>query len=312
MVDDVLPLILDVDTGVDDALALALAAHAPGVDLLAATTVAGNVTLPQTTENTRRVLAFLGAGDVPVHRGFSRPLARPLHQAQHVHGQTGLGTLRLPAASRPVRKPAAPEFLVDTIMAAPGTITLVCVGPLTNLAAAIALEPDLPGALRRLVVMGGTLQHGNVTPHAEFNIFVDPEAAAQVFAACTLTLVGLDVTERTTLARREWERLRGLDTPAARLVHGVCEQTFHDLQKDVVQLHDPLAVGMAIDPSFCVTKRGRLSVETAVAWCAGRTTFEEDTAGPHEVCVAVDVPRFLDFFFRTLGLPAFQARQEGA
>lgn len=309
---DALKMILDVDTGVDDALALALAARAPAVNLLAATTVAGNVTLPHTTENTRRVLAFLGAGDVPVHRGFSRPLARPLHQAQHVHGETGLGTLQLPPAAGPLRKPSAPEFLVETIMAAPGAITLVCVGPLTNLAAAIALEPDLPGALRRLVVMGGALQRGNVTPHAEFNIFVDPEAAAQVFAACALTMVGLDVTERTTLARRDWEPLRDVDTPAARLVYGVCEQTFRDLGQDAVQLHDPLAVGVAIDPSFCHAKRGHLSVETAADWCAGRTTFAEDAAGPHEVCVGVDAPRFLDFYFRTLGLPGCQTLQEGA
>ncbi len=223
---EALPIILDVDTGIDDALALALAVRSPAVDLRAVTTVAGNVGLPLTTENSRRVLAHLGATDVPVHKGFSRPLARPLHDAQHFHGRSGLGTLELPPATRLLDKPSAPEFLVEAILDAPGTITLVCVGPLTNLAAAIALEPELPGALKRLVIMGGSLGRGNVTPYAEFNIYVDPEAAAQVFAACPLTMVGLDVTERTILSRAAWEGLRETDTLTGRLVYGACEHSF--------------------------------------------------------------------------------------
>ncbi len=299
---EALPIILDVDTGIDDALALALAVRSPAVDLRAVTTVAGNVGLPLTTENSRRVLAHLDATDVPVHKGFSRPLARPLHDAQHFHGRSGLGTLELPPATRPLDKPSAPEFLVEAILDAPGTITLVCVGPLTNLAAAIALEPELPGALKRLVIMGGSLGRGNVTPYAEFNIYVDPEAAAQVFAACPLTMVGLDVTERTILSRAAWEGLRETDTLTGRLVYGACEHSFLVRQDEGVQLHDPLAVGVALDPSFCTVKQGIVTVETVTAWCAGRTTLQERSDGPHAVCTDVDADRFLRVFFDTLGL----------
>lgn len=298
-----LRMILDVDTGVDDAMALALAVRAPAIALQAVTTVAGNAPLDDTTENTRRVLAFLDADDVPVHRGCSRPLVRPLLSAPEVHGATGLGNLRLPAARHPPRVPSAPQALLDAIMAAPGELTLVCVGPLTNLAAAIALEPALPGALRRLVLMGGALGRGNVTPEAEFNIHVDPEAAAQVFAACRLTMVGLDVTERATLGRAAWARLAGLDSPAARLVHGATAHRFREQGRDEEQLHDPLAVGVALDPSLCETRRGTLTVDTGAGASAGRTTLAESPAGPHEACVAVDAARFLDLFARTLDLP---------
>lgn len=298
-------MILDVDTGIDDAMAIALAVRSPAIDLVAVTTVAGNVSLASTTENTRCVLALLDASDVPVHRGFSRPLTRPLHEARHVHGERGLGRLELPPSPVAPRKPSAPETIVDTVMASPGEIVVVCVGPLTNLAVALALEPALPGALRRVVVMGGALgivgRRGNVTPHAEFNIFVDPEAAAQVFAACPLTLVGLDVTERTNLSRVDWEGLAGREEPEARLVHDVSADRFAGGLDDV-HLHDPLAVGVAIDPSLCAARRGFLTVETGVVETVGRVTLAEREDGPHLACTDVDAPRFLKRFFGTLGL----------
>ncbi len=303
-----LRLILDVDTGTDDAMALAFAVRSPAAELVAATTVAGNVPLPLTFENTRRVLHHLGAGDVPVHRGFGRPLVRPPLDARHVHGESGLGELVLPPAARGADRPSAPDLLVERITAAPGEITLVCVGPLTNLAAAIALEPALPEAIGRLVVMGGALGRGNVTPHAEFNIHVDPEAAAQVFAACRLTLVGLDVTERAALTRAGWERLAGLDTPEGRLVYGVNAGRFREPDRNESYLHDPLAVGVALDPSLCERRRGVLTVDTGDSPTAGRVMLEERADGPHEVCVGVDTPRFLDHFARALGLPALPGR----
>lgn len=295
--------LLDVDTGVDDAMALALAVRAPALTLLGVTTVAGNVEIEKATENTRRVLATLGAGNLPVHRGFSRPLARPLETAWHVHGETGLGDLDLPPAEGGPGKSTAPDFLIEQIMAAPGTVTLICTGPLTNLAAAIALEPRLPAALGHLVIMGGALERGNVTSYAEFNIYVDPEAAAHVFATCRLTMVGLDVTQQTVLSHAAWERLARVATPEGRLVYGVNRQGFRQRGWQAVHLHDPLAVGVALDPSLCTMKRGAVQVESATAWCAGRTTLTEDAAGPHTVCVGVDAPRFLNLFARALGLP---------
>jgi purine nucleosidase len=300
---DALPVILDVDTGVDDAMAIALAVRSPGLELRAVTTVAGNVPVDKTTDNTRRVLAALGVSDVPVHRGCSRPLARPLHNASHIHGDTGLGSLELPPAPGESSPPYAPQFLVDTIMAAPGTIALICVGPLTNLAAAIALEPALPAALRRLVLMGGSLGRGNVTPYAEFNIYVDPEAAAQVCAACPLTMVGLDVTHQTNLTRAARTTLAAHDSAEARLVYGATAEGFDQRGWELFRLHDPLAVGVTVDPTLCTMKRGTLHVETATAWCAGQTTLHEEADGLHQVCTGVEAQRFLDLFTGTLGLP---------
>ncbi len=313
--------ILDVDTGVDDAMALALAVRAAGLDLVAVTTVAGNVGLANTTENTRRVLAFLGAGEVPVHRGLSRPLSRPVFDAAHVHGDAGLGSLELPPAPGAASYPSAPQLLVDAIMAAPGTITLICTGPLTNLASAIALEPALPDAVGALVVMGGSLGSGNATPHAEFNIYADPEAAAQVFAAFSngadgargrgaagasrLTMVGLDVTNHTFLDRAMRESLADHASPEARLVYGVTAEGFLSRDWELFHLHDPLAVGVALDPTLCTMRRGTLVVETTDVERAGRTTLREEADGPHLACVGVDAPRFLALFADTLGLPRF-------
>ncbi len=301
-------MILDVDTGTDDALALALAARSQGVELVGVTTVAGNVPLPRTTENTLRVLAHLGAASIPVHRGFSRPLARELVTAAEFQGVDGLGGLGLPPSDATIARPSAPKYLAETIMGAPGEITLVCVGPLTNLAAAIALEPGLPGALGRLVLMGGALGRGNVTYYAEFNIYVDPEAAAQVFAACPLTMVGLDVTHRASLTPAAMKPLANLESPTARLVHGVTARTFGERAKGEYHLHDPLAVAVALDPTLCQTKRGTVTVETATDWCVGRTTLAEAGDGPHEVCVEVDTPRFLRLFAETLELPSLELK----
>jgi purine nucleosidase len=299
-----LRVILDVDTGIDDALALALATRLLGLELVAATTVAGNVGIADTTANTRRVLAYLGAGAVPIHRGCSRPLAGAALTATHVHGESGLGGLVLPEAERdPERRPFAPEALVELIGAVPGAITLVCTGPLTNLAAAIALEPQLPDWIGRLVVMGGSLGRGNVTPYAEFNIAADPEAAAQVFAACALTMVGLDVTMQTRIARDGWRALVGVPGPEATLIREATAHFFAEEASGAMHLHDPLALGVAYDPSLCTIRRGTVKVETSTAWCAGRTTLTEAEGGPHEVCVGVDAPRFLHLFGEALGLP---------
>ncbi len=299
-----LRVILDVDTGIDDALALALAVRLPDLELVAVTTVAGNVGIANTTANTRRVLAYLGAGAVPIHRGYSRPLAGGALTATHVHGESGLGGFILPETEHdPERRPFAPEALIDLICAAPGAITLVCTGPLTNLAAAIALEPQLPSRIGRLVVMGGALGRGNITPYAEFNIAADPEAAAQVFAACALTMVGLDVTMQTRIARNGWRALAGISGPEATLIRESIAHFFAEDASGAMHLHDPLALGVAYDPSLCTIRRGTVKVETVTAWCAGRTTLTEAADGPHEVCVGVDAPRFLHLLGDALGLP---------
>lgn len=300
-----LRVILDVDTGVDDAMALALAVHLPGLELVGVMTVAGNVGIDNTTANTWRVLNALGASNVPIYRGLSRSLAGEVIDASEIHGKSGLGGLVLPEppSKEQLRRPFAPEAIVDMVNAEPGALTIVFTGPLTNLAVAIALDPTLPEKIGKLVVMGGSLGRGNVTPYAEFNIGADPEAARQVFAACSLTMVGLDVTTKVKVTREIWERLVGLTTPEATIVREATAHFFQEGGAGAPNLHDPLAVGVAFDPSLCTTKRGTVTVETVTAWCAGRTTLEEAADGPHEVCVGVDAERFLQFFAERLGLP---------
>jgi purine nucleosidase len=205
-------IILDCDPGIDDALAIAFAVGHPGLELCGITTVAGNVGLDLTTSNAQQVCEFIGAAGIPVTPGSPAPLLRPLMDARRVHGDTGLGGVRLPP---PMARPSgghAIDFLIETIGAAPGEITLVATGPLTNIALAVHREPRLVSQVRDFVIMGGSAGRGNVTPATEFNIATDPEAAAIVFrAGWTVTMVGLDVTlqARATPAVRDRMRLLG-------------------------------------------------------------------------------------------------------
>lgn len=197
-------VVLDVDTGTDDALALAFVTRDPRVDLLAVTTVAGNIGVEQATANTLDVLDWLGAKGVPVHRGASRPLVRPHQDAAYFHDEGGLGGARLPRSTRETGPDRGPAAMIRLARQFPGEITLICLGPLTNLAIALNVEPTLADRLKAVVLMGGAYTvPGNTTPAAEFNILVDPEAAQQVFAAPfkQLISVGLDVTQKVSLTR---------------------------------------------------------------------------------------------------------------
>lgn len=300
-----IPLILDVDTGIDDALALALAVRSPEAELVAVTTLAGNVGVDRTTANTLAVLDWLGALDVPVHRGASRPLVRGHRDATYFHDADGLGGANLPPSGRSIGSDRGPAAIVRLAAARPGELTLVCVGPLTNLAIALNVEPDLPTMLRRVVVMGGAFTvPGNVTPVAEFNVFADPEAASQVFAApiAHLTAIGLDVTQRTKLSRSTWEAAdrTASGSPAARLLGRVCRQAFLDRGLESIYLHDPLAVAVALDPSLVTTEAVEVHVQLRDGE-EGRT--RTGAAGPVRVARGVDAGRFLDRFVNALSLP---------
>jgi inosine-uridine nucleoside N-ribohydrolase len=302
------PVILDVDTGIDDALALTLAVRSPGCDLVAVTTLAGNSDVERTTANTLAVLDWIGAEEVPVHRGASRPLVRPRHGAAYFHGLDGLGNAGLPASSRTVAASRGPAAIVQLANARPKELTLVCVGPLTNLAIALNVEPNLPHLLRSVVVMGGAYRvPGNVTPLAEFNIFEDPEAADQVMLASfpDLTLVGLDVTHQTSLPIGVWEQLtvpQGADghDPVGQLVAKVCREAFTIRGLTRFHLHDPLALAVALDPSLLSTELVAVSVDL-LGDQRGRTNIEG--AGSTNIGVAVDAERFVAGFVQTLGLP---------
>ena len=299
-----LPIILDVDTGIDDALALNYATGTAGIDLVAVTAVAGNVDVDQATINARNVLSFLGREDVPVHRGATHPLARPHRAATHIHGADGLGGAELPGSLRPMDTVPGPATIIRLARERPGELTLVAVGPLTNLAIALNVESRLTDLIHRVVIMGGAYHvPGNVTPHAEFNIWEDPEAAAQVFAAgfADLTLIGLDVTMQAALRREVWDGLgRSPDrSPAAELARRVARWSFEDLDREEMFLHDPLAVAVALDSSLVTTEGAMVEVATEGA-AAGKTR----PAGPGALKVArgVDAERFLGGFHRALGI----------
>jgi inosine-uridine nucleoside N-ribohydrolase len=303
------PIILDVDTGTDDALALAYAVASPDLDLIAVTTVAGNVNVEQATANTLAVLDWLGADEVPVHRGASRPLVRPLSDATSFHGEDGLGSAQLPRSERDIGQDRGPAAIIRLARQRPGELTVVAVGPLTNLAIALNVEPQLPKLLRSLIIMGGAFHvPGNVTPAAEFNIAVDPEAAAQVFAAdfSQLTAVGLDVTAQVTLTRDDWNAVNlQLDLPpSASLLREVGKFAFTHLGRDSFALHDPLATAVAADPLLVEVEEATVEVETAGPE-AGRTKV----VGPGVVRIAIDVDPLpaLQRFRRTVGLPLVDA-----
>ena len=300
------PVILDVDTGVDDALAIMLALRSPELQVAGILTVSGNVHVSQCTANTLTVLDLLHAPAIPVAAGAAAPLARPGITADDVHGRDGLGGIagRFPPSRRPVT-PDAVGFLLDAIRRQPGQLTLIATAPLTNIALAIEKDIQTMRRLRALIVMGGAVRvPGNVGPVSEFNFAVDPEAAAIVLqAGLPLTLVPLDVTERVVLTR---EALEGAQ-PVGRL-HAVATEitattmAFHRNrgEPEGIVLHDPLAVGVVIDPSLARREPMALAVETRGALTAGMAVVDlrrgRRPAPTAEVCVEVEAKRFLDLF----------------
>lgn len=302
---DRLRLILDVDTGTDDALALAYAVSHPRIELVAVTTVAGNIGIDLTTANTLAVLDFLGAHDVPVHRGASRPLARPHRDAIYFHHEGGLGGARLEPSARPQGRDRGPAAIIRLSHEYPGELTLVCAGPLTNLAIALNVEPSLVERLAAVVVMGGAYSvPGNTTPSSEFNILVDPEAAAQVFSARfkSLFVVGLDVTEQVFLHRGDWDAVSGghAHPPAAGLLGEVGRFAFQDLARDRFALHDPLAVQVGLLPDLVRVEPSEISIDTE-----GETIGQTRVVGPGQVNIAihVDSDRAAADYRSVVGLP---------
>jgi len=281
-------IIIDCDPGVDDAVAILLAAGDPAVEVAAITTVAGNQTLAKVTENARRIAAAASL-DVPIAAGCDRPLVRDQVLAGEIHGESGLGGVQWPEPTRDLDPRHAADLIVDEVTARPGEITLVPIGPLTNIAMALRLEPSIVDAAAGVVLMGGSYTRGNTTPAAEFNVLADPEAAAAVFSAgWPVTMVGLDLTRQVKVTAGLIERLRELDGPAARLVLDtmtfynaaigeLARQTEHqDADGDATagSLHDPAAVAYVIDPSMFTVADAVVAVETAGEHTYGMTVVD--------------------------------------
>ncbi len=300
------PILLDVDTGVDDALAIMLALRSPEVHVAGITTVSGNVPVDACTRNTLLVLDRLGAPEIPVATGAPAPLAGAPRRASHVHGTDGLGDLPdRPAASRTGVTVDAVELLYRAIDRFPGDLVVVATGPLTNIARAAQKDPDRMRGVRALTVMAGAVAvPGNVTPVAEFNVWSDPEAAAVVLSAgLPLTLVPLDVTERVALSRATVEEAAGRG-PIPAFVRDITRlaMEFHrrEVGIDALYLHDPLAVGVVIDGSIVTGETLRLDVECRGELTAGMVVADRRRrprdGRPVQVCTGVDVGRFTRLF----------------
>ena len=291
------PVILDCDPGHDDAIALLLALSSPEVELVGVTTTHGNQTLDKTTDNALRVLSLVGRTDVPVAMGADRPLVRDLHVAAHVHGESGLDGPELPErAAEPIAQHAV-DFLVEHVR--PETV-LVPVGPLTN----VALALDRGIAPARIVLMGGAIAEGNMTPAAEFNIWADPEAAQRVFrSGLDVTMIGLDVTHAALLTPAWADRFRAagrVGTFVADLVEFFKQYHLRTYGWDGAPIHDAVALAHAIRPGIVTTERMNVEVELESELTRGRTVADRWRRTDREPNADVGVDIDADAFFALL------------
>ena len=302
------PVILDVDPGHDDAVAIMMACGSPGLDLLAVTTVAGNAPLPKTTRNALRVLSLIGHTGVPVAAGASGPLERELRTAEDIHGESGMDGPEIPEATSGPDERGAVELIADTLRESPEPVALIPVGPLTNVAAFLRAHPDLKGKISGISLMGGSMGLGNTTPAAEFNIYVDPEAAREVFeSGLPITMSGLDVTHQAGAGRAERERLRGIGG-VGEVVAGFLDFFAGTYERvfgfDAPPLHDPVAVAAVIEPALLRTRTMNVEVECESDLTRGETVcdFHGVTGKPPNADVGVELDReaFFDLLHDSL------------
>jgi purine nucleosidase len=330
-----LPLIVDVDTGIDDSLALLYACASPEAELVTVTCTAGNVDARQVAENTRAVLELAGRADVEVAIGRETPLVRDLVTAPETHGPRGIGYATLPPARMPLSHRHSADLIAEEAAGRPGEVTLVTLGPLTNVALAVLREPELPRLLRRLVIMGGSYRSaGNTAPTTEWNVAVDPDAARIVFRAFgdpgvvadreraglppRPIALGLDVTERVKftpehlarLAARAGSPLEGAHTnPILRYLDDALRfyMEFHSQYDGFYGafIHDPLALAVGLDPSLVRTEAVSVDVELGGTLTTGETVadWRRSWGRPPNLDIAVeaDIPTFMDRFIERVG-----------
>ncbi|MNJ35913.1 Pyrimidine-specific ribonucleoside hydrolase RihA [compost metagenome] len=294
---------MDVDTGIDDALAIAYAVHSPELELIALTTCFGNITVEEATRNTLFMLEKLGKS-VPVYEGAGAPLFGKLKKryARHIHGEDGLGNALRGEPQGQKSDLAASDYIIRQVKERPHEMTIIAVGPLTNLALAIEKAPEIVPLIGEVVVMGGAVTvPGNITPYGEANIVADPDAAAIVFASgVRLKLVGLDVTLQTLLASAHLQTWRNSGRELGQLLAEMTEFYIGAYEARYpgiggCGLHDPLAVGVAIDPSLVSSELMRVTVVTE-GEAAGQTVGTSEDEPRIEVCTKVDAERFLQHF----------------
>ncbi|MBR2801587.1 MAG: ribosylpyrimidine nucleosidase [Erysipelotrichaceae bacterium] len=301
-------MILDCDTGHDDAIALMVASKHPQIDLLGVTVVAGNSTLPKTLRNTLNVVQHLGL-EVPVYAGCDRPLVRDQDVADDIHGESGLDGPVFPELHIQAQEKHAVLYLIETLLASEGDITLVPVGPLTNIAMAMRLEPKIVPLIKEIVLMGGAVGLGNATPAAEFNIYADPEAAHIVFTSgVPVTMMGLDLTNTALADMKVIERMEALGNKAGKLFGDIMRFTFHSQAVNGLSagpVHDVTAVTYLVAPELYQTKKMYVQIDTNMQGpCYGRTVCDMNNRYHKEpnvnVGLAIDLEPFWDLVADTL------------
>ena len=304
-------MVVDCDTGVDDALALLYLAGDPTVELVAVGTVDGNVPVPLGAQNCLRVLDVAGCGAVPVAVGCDRPLLEPSHYAERFHGRDGLGDSGLPPSARQLSSESAVAQLLRLARSQPGELTLLAIGPLTNVAVALMLESELPVLLREVVVMGGAVAcPGNHSPWAEFNVAHDPEAAEMVLSAAwkELTLVGLDATSQALLRPPAVARITACASGPARFATRILRQQME--RNGEFELCDPLAAAICLDRSLATRLSTPVRVELRGEHTRGATIADlrSSKVGPASprpavsVAMTIDFDRFIANFLTHLGV----------
>lgn len=310
-----IPILLDVDTGIDDALALLYAIASPEADLLGVSCVAGNVSLVEVTNNTAAVLDLAGRSDVEVAAGYAQPLTRPLVTTPETHGPTGTGHATLATSPDRLSSRSGIDLVIDTVRDRPGEVTLVALGPLTNVAVALEREPRLLSLLRRLVIMGGCFRvAGNTAPRTEWNMHVDPEAAKAVFAAARRDtrrpplMMPLDVTEQARLLPHHVERMARLAGTSLESLEPLVSrpQPVMSFVADALRfymefhqrydgfygafVHDPFAVAAALDPTLMTEVETTVDIETVGELTTGETVadFRNSWGGRPSVAIAVE------------------------
>lgn len=300
-------IVIDTDPGQDDAVAILLALASPEIELLGITAVAGNVPLALTEKNARKICELAGRGDVKVFAGAQRPLVRPLVTAEYVHGKTGLDGPELPEPTMPLQTAHAVDFLIDTLMREEaGSVTICALGPLTNIALALIREPDTAPRIRQIVLMGGGFfEGGNVTPAAEFNIYVDPHAAKSVFeAGVPIVMMPLDVTHKALTTAKRVEAFRALGNRTGSATAELLDffERFDEEKygTDGGPLHDPCVIAYLLKPGLFDGRGCNVEVETMSELTMGMTVIDwwGVTDRPHNARVMRTIDH--DGFFNLL------------
>src|SRR6516225_7798485 len=316
-------VIIDTDPGTDDAMAILLALNSPELDVKALTVVPGNVTAKQGLQNALKLVSLANRSEIPVAAGAQHPLFQKLITAEYWHGANGLGNIELPPAKCQADSRFAPDLIIELVHVYPHEITLLPIGPETNIALAVLKDPSIVPLVKEVIVMGGSISGGNVNASAEANIYNDPEAAQIVFnAGWPLTMVGLDVGDRTLFTSAHLAQLQKTHGPQNDFAVGVLKFMVDHWGKETggAAMYDPLAVGVAIDPALVTTQKMRVDVEARGEFTRGETVANwhnavernvlrgdryvieaVDTLQPNvRVCVAVHAETFLQMFISRL------------